>query len=144
MDPNKPVYVESESRKVGNLAVPESLILAMRASPCYQLELADEERVQLLLEDYDFFVKDPALFSKRLDALVAIRGKQVVEDWQAQIASDHIEDVVRDLLKLHYDPTYFASMKRNFLQIENAQKLVASNRSQLSLSAIANELISQD
>jgi tRNA 2-selenouridine synthase len=144
MDPTKPVYVESESRKVGNLAVPESLILAMRASPCYQLELADEERVQLLLEDYDFFVKDPALFSKRLDALVAIRGKQVVEDWQAQIASDHIEDVVRDLLKLHYDPTYFASMKRNFLQIEKAKKLVASNRSQLSLSAIANELISQD
>ena len=144
MDPTKPVYVESESRKVGNLAVPESLILAMRASPCYQLELADEERVQLLLEDYDFFVKDPALFSKRLDALVAIRGKQVVEDWQAQIASDHIEDVVRDLLKLHYDPTYFASMKRNFLQIEKAKKLVASNRSQLSLSAIAKELISQD
>ena len=144
MDPTKPVYVESESRKVGNLAVPESLILAMRASPCYQLELTDEERVQLLLEDYDFFVKDPALFSKRLDALVAIRGKQVVEDWQAQIASDHIEDVVRDLLKLHYDPTYFASMKRNFLQIENAQKLVASNRSQLSLNAIAKELISQD
>ena len=144
MDPTKPVYVESESRKVGNLAVPESLILAMRASPCYQLELADEERVQLLLEDYDFFVKDPALFSKRLDALVAIRGKQVVEDWQAQIASDHIEDVVRDLLKLHYDPTYFASMKRNFLQIEKAQKLVASTRSQLSLTAIANELISMD
>ena len=144
MDPTKPVYVESESRKVGNLAVPESLILAMRASPCYQLELADEERVQLLLEDYDFFVKDPALFSKRLDALVAIRGKQVVEDWQAQIASDHIEDVVRDLLKLHYDPTYFASMKRNFLQIEKAKKLVASNRSQLSLNAIAKELISQD
>ena len=144
MDPTKPVYVESESRKVGNLAVPESLILAMRASPCYQLELTDEERVQLLLEDYDFFVKDPALFSKRLDALVAIRGKQVVEDWQAQIASDHIEDVVRDLLKLHYDPTYFASMKRNFLQIEKAKKLVASNRSQLSLNAIAKELISQD
>lgn len=144
MDPNKPVYVESESRKVGNLAVPESLILAMRASPCFQLELADEERVQLLLEDYDFFVKDPALFSNRLDALVAIRGKQVVEDWQAQIASDHIEDVVRDLLKLHYDPTYFASMKRNFLQIEKAQKLVASNRSLLSLNAIANDLISLD
>jgi tRNA 2-selenouridine synthase len=144
MDPTKPVYVESESRKVGNLAVPESLILAMRASPCYQLELADEERVKLLLEDYDFFVKDPLLFSKRLDALVAIRGQQVVEDWQAQIASDHIEDVVRDLLKLHYDPTYFASMKRNFLLIEKAQKLVALNRSQLSLTAIANELISMD
>ena len=137
MDPTKPVYVESESRKVGNLAVPESLILSMRASPCYQLELSDEERVKLLLEDYDFFVKDPALFSKRLDALVAIRGKQVVEDWQALIAAGSMEDVVRDLLKLHYDPTYFASMKRNFLQIEKAQVVLAKSCSLESLSSVA-------
>jgi tRNA 2-selenouridine synthase len=138
MDPTKPVYVESESRKVGNLAVPESLILTMRASPCYQLELSDEERVKLLLEDYDFFVKDPELFSKRLDALVAIRGKQVVEDWQTQIASGQLEDVVRDLLKLHYDPTYFASMKRNFLQIESAKVVRAESRSNESLSKAAS------
>ena len=137
MDPTKPVYVESESRKVGNLAVPESLILSMRASPCYQLELSDEERVKLLLEDYDFFVKDPALFSKRLDALVTIRGKQVVEDWQALIAAGSMEDVVRDLLKLHYDPTYFASMKRNFLQIDKAQVVLAKSRSLESLSSVA-------
>jgi tRNA 2-selenouridine synthase len=141
LDPSKPVYVESESRKVGNLAIPESLILAMRASPCYQLELSDEERVQLLLEDYDFFVKDPELFSKRLDALVAIRGKQVVDDWQSQIATGKIEEVVRDLLKLHYDPTYFASMKRNFLQIENAKLICADSRSHHSLSRVAKEII---
>ena len=141
MDTSKPVYVESESRKVGNLAVPESLILAMRASPCYSLELPDEERVKLLLEDYDFFVKDPSFFSKRLDALITIRGKQVVEDWQAQIAVGQIEDVVRDLLKLHYDPTYFASMQRNFLQIQKATVLRADNRSHDSLSAVAKAVI---
>ncbi len=141
MDPSLPVYVESESRKVGNLAVPESLILAMRASPCYQLELSDEERVKLLLEDYDFFVKDPEMFSKRLDALVAIRGKQVVADWQTQIATGQIEEVVRDLLKLHYDPTYFASMKRNFVQIEQAQLVRADSRSTESLSAVAKFIL---
>ena len=141
LDPDRPVYVESESRKVGNLAVPESLILAMRSSPCFQLELKDEERVKLLLEDYDFFVKDPALFSQRLDALVAIRGKQVVDDWQAKIKSGLIEDVVRELLTLHYDPTYFASMKRNFLQIESAHILHANNRSNESLQQLAHSLI---
>ena len=110
MDLSKPVYVESESRKVGNLAVPESLILAIRSGQCYQLELSDNERVKLLLEDYDFFVKDPALFSRRLDALVSIRGKQVVEAWQSQIQNDQIDLVVQDLLTLHYDPTYFACL----------------------------------
>lgn len=139
-DPNKPVYIESESRKVGNLAVPESLILAMRASPCYQLELPDDERVMLLMEDYDFFVKDPDLFSQRLDALVAIRGKQLVEEWQALIKSGGIEQVVRDLLITHYDPTYFASMKRNFAQIDHAKIIKASNRSNQSMMDLAKSM----
>ncbi len=143
MDPARPVYVESESRKVGNLAVPESLILAMRASPCYQLELPDDERVQLLLEDYDFFVKDPALFCARLDALVALRGKQVVETWQSQIQNGQIEVVVRELLTTHYDPTYFASMKRNFLQIESAPVLQATDRSLACFTHIAQALAAE-
>ena len=48
-----------------------------------------------------------------------------------------MEDVVRDLLKLHYDPTYFASMKRNFLQIDKAQVVLAKSRSHESLSSVA-------
>ena len=141
MDPSKPVYVESESRKVGNLAVPESLIVAVRSGQCYRLELSDEERVKLLLEDYDFFVKDPTLFANRLDALVAIRGKQLVETWQSHIEQGQIDIVVRELLTLHYDPTYFASMKRNFSDIENAKTLTAHSRSNDCLSAIAKELV---
>ena len=141
MDPSKPVYVESESRKVGNLAIPESLILAIRSGQCYQLELSDDERVKLLLEDYDFFVKDPELFSRRLDALVSIRGKQVVEAWQTQIHNEQIDLVVQDLLTLHYDPTYFASMKRNFEHIQNAQTLHAKNRTHECLTLMAQEIL---
>jgi tRNA 2-selenouridine synthase len=144
MDPERPIFVESESRKVGNLAVPESLIAAVRSGKCYRLELSDDERVKLLLEDYDFFVKDPTLFSDRLNALNAIRGKQVVEQWQSLILNGHTEQVVRELLTLHYDPTYFASMKRNFTNIETAQVLHAENRSPECLLAIAQKLISLD
>ena len=50
-DPARPVYIESESKKVGNVAVPEGLIAAMRASPCLQIELHEDERVKLLLQD---------------------------------------------------------------------------------------------
>ena len=42
------VRFESESKKVGNVAVPASLIDAMRASPCLRLELSDAQRVELL------------------------------------------------------------------------------------------------
>ncbi|MFM1948796.1 MAG: tRNA 2-selenouridine synthase [Pseudomonadota bacterium] len=140
-DPSLPVYIESESRKVGNLAVPESLILAMRASPCYQLALSEDERVLLLMEDYDFFVKDPEMFSARLNALVAIRGKQVVDEWQRHIVTGNIEMVVRELLTTHYDPTYFASMKRNFDLIDQATVITANDRTHQSMTLLAKDLV---
>jgi tRNA 2-selenouridine synthase len=123
-DAARPVFVESESRKVGNLAVPEALIERMRASPCLRLDLADDERVALLLEDYDFFVREPALFCERLDALAELRGKAVVLGWQAEVAAGRIEGVVRELLLKHYDPGYAASIARNFSGYATAGTIV--------------------
>jgi tRNA 2-selenouridine synthase len=140
-DPERPVFVESESRKVGNLSIPESLMLAMRDSPCFELQLSLDERVALLMEDYSFFVDDKNLFCHRLDALVAIRGKAVVEAWKECIHSGRIEDVVRDLLVIHYDPTYAASMVRNFTQSDRAKACVAQSRHADSLRQVAQTLI---
>ena len=139
-DPARPVFVESESRKVGNLSIPESLMQAMRNSPCFELQLSLDERVALLMEDYRFFVDDHALFCHRLDALVAIRGKAVVEAWKEQVHNGHIEDVVRDLLVLHYDPTYASSMVRNFIQADRATACVADSRHSESLRRVAQAL----
>ena len=140
-DPRRPVYVESESRKVGNLTVPEPLMLAIRSSPCYALELSEDERVGLLLEDYDFFVKDRDFFSQRLQALTELRGKAVVEKWQSQIAEGQMDAVVRDLLLTHYDPTYASSLKRNFTQSGQAIPLRADNRSPQAMQALARQLV---
>ncbi|MFT3955926.1 MAG: tRNA 2-selenouridine(34) synthase MnmH [Piscinibacter sp.] len=113
-DPARPVIVESESKKVGDLRVPEKLVERMRAAPCVRLELSLEGRVQLLIEDYDFFVRDSAAFCQRLDALRVLRGHEVVNGWQEAARAGHTREVVRDLLVSHYDPVYLQSMKRNF------------------------------
>jgi tRNA 2-selenouridine synthase len=141
-DAARPVYVESESRKVGNVAVPESLIAAMRASPCLRLDLSDEERVQLLLEDYAFFSRDPELFCQRLDALVQLRGREQVETWQAQVRAGDIEPVVRELLFKHYDPGYASSTERNFRQFAQARAIAPRDRSPEAMAALARELVS--
>jgi tRNA 2-selenouridine synthase len=106
LDPVRTVWVESESRKVGELRVPEALMERMRASPCVRIELALPERVQLLMEDYDFFVKDVGAFCERLDALRALRGNEVVNHWQEAARAGRLQDVVRELLVDHYDPVY--------------------------------------
>lgn len=140
-DPARPVFIESESRKVGNVAVPEALIEHMRASPCLRLELPQDERVALLLEDYDFFVKDQSLFCERLEALTQIRGRGVVQGWQAQVAAGRIEDVVRELLEQHYDPGYASSIERNFRLYSQAPIIAPSDRSAAAMAALAQEIL---
>ena len=119
LDPTRPVFVESESKKIGDLRVPEALIRRMRSSPCLWLELALVDRVALLLREYDFFVSDTASFCDRLDALRTLRGNFVVDAWQEKARAGATADVVRDLLETHYDPIYLASMNRNFACLGN-------------------------
>ena len=139
-DPARPVYVESESKKVGNLAVPDALIAAMRASDCLRLDLADDERVRLLLEDYGFFRSDPEFFCERLGALVQLRGHEQVRAWQAQVRAGDIESVVRDLLLRHYDPGYASSTARNFKGFAEAKAIAPKDRTPESMAALAREL----
>jgi tRNA 2-selenouridine synthase len=140
-DPARPVFVESESRKVGNLAVPDALIERVRGSPCLRLELPDDERVALLMEDYDFFVKDRALFCDRLMALTELRGKAVVQAWQAQVAAGEIENVVRELLLKHYDPGYASSIARNFSGYADAKAIAPADRSPAAMAELASEIL---
>lgn len=141
-DPAQPVFVESESRKVGNVAVPVALMDAMRdRGECLNLELPDAERVALLMEDYDYFVRHTEVFCDRLDALTEIRGKQVVQDWKAQVQSGDIASVVQELLTRHYDPVYLQSMQRNFKRYDAARVLAPKDRSAAAMDRLAATLV---
>ncbi|MBC5764230.1 tRNA 2-selenouridine(34) synthase MnmH [Ramlibacter albus] len=140
-DTSRPVFVESESKKVGNVTVPEALIEAMRASPCLKLELSEDERVKLLMQDYAFFVRDPGFFCERLEALTQLRGKAQVEAWQAQVREGEIEPVVRELLVKHYDPGYSASIQRNFKQYATAEAIAPRDGSTGSMRELAERLL---
>ncbi len=141
-DPARVVWVESESKKVGELRVPEALIERMRAAPCLHVELPLEARVALLMEDYDFFVKDVPAFCERLDALRALRGNEVVKAWQEAATAGRIESVVRDLLVTHYDPTYLQSMQRNFAGFAAAELIEPTDGSREVLALSAQRLAS--
>jgi tRNA 2-selenouridine synthase len=141
-DPSLPVYVESESKKVGNVTVPESLMAAMRASECLRLDLSEDERVRLLLEDYAFFSEDRDFFCERLAALKQLRGAEVVESWQAQVRAGDVEPVVRELLVKHYDPGYSSSTSRNFKSFAQAQAIAPRDRTPEAMADLAKELVS--
>ena len=142
-DPNKVVYVEAESKKVGNVSVPETLMETMRASACIDLSLPLPARVELLMEDYAFFVQQPGQFCERLTTLIEARGKAVIEKWQELIRAGHVRQVVQELLLHHYDPTYARSVERNFRCWPDALKAELNDHHEASLQALAKQLIAQ-
>lgn len=140
-DPKRPVYVEAESKKVGNLAVPAELMAAMRASPCLRVELSLDNRVNLLMEDYAFFTQDKAFFVDRLERLVALRGKAVVDAWKEKIERGQMREVVADLLSLHYDPGYETSTGKNFVHYDKAPVIAPESHSLAHMRALAHRMV---
>jgi tRNA 2-selenouridine synthase len=120
LDLSRPVFVESESKKVGNVAIPEALIQAIRQSPCVILELGLEHRIELLMQDYAHFSQDSNSFITRLNTLTQSLGKKQIESWTELVQQAQTPKVVQELLQLHYDPIYVSSSQRNFLQYKNA------------------------
>jgi tRNA 2-selenouridine synthase len=120
-DPSQPVFVESESKKVGNLRVPEVVMERMRASPCISLMLTRSKRVRLLMEDYQHFCADPAALNSQLDHLVQLHGRVKIDAWHEMANTGRMPELVDELLVEHYDPAYLRSIDRNFLQYPQAQ-----------------------
>lgn len=139
-DPAVPVFVESESRKVGDLRVPDALILAMRASSCVHVEVPTGERVKLLREEYEHLEKDPGQLYAQLDCLVSLHGNERVGAWKALAAGGRWDELVERLLVEHYDPAYERSIHRNFAHIAVAQRLAIDDGSVQSFAAAARQL----
>ncbi len=122
-DESKIVFVESESKKVGNLRVPDALMENMRGSRCIALELSRPDRVRLLMEDYAHFVRNPTFLNEQLNRLVDLHGRNKIAHWHELALSGNMERLVEELLADHYDPLYLRSIHRNFVQSSQALKL---------------------
>jgi tRNA 2-selenouridine synthase len=140
VDPARPVFVESESKKIGALRVPDALISAMRASPCVRLEVPLASRVQLLIEDYAHFLHDSSLINNQLAHLVALRGNDTVQAWQ-ELANQQVwDELVSALLKQHYDPAYFRSLANNYPADENDLTFSSADLSSTGLQLLAKKI----
>jgi tRNA 2-selenouridine synthase len=143
LDAARVVWAESESRTIGRLRVPETLVERLRGARCVALQMPVAARVALLMHDYGHFVRDAAAteaFCERLQALREHCGTATVERWQAKArASEHAE-VVRELLERHYDPIYERSMARNYRGYSEARPLLLDDAGPAALARAAAAL----
>jgi tRNA 2-selenouridine synthase len=141
MRSDAPVFIESESRKVGDLRVPDALIAAMRAAPCVRVELSIAERVKLLRDEYVHFEQEPQQLAAQLDCLLSRHGRARIEEWKALAAAGKWDEMVERLLREHYDPAYVSSMSRNFARVDDASVITIERGDPDAFEAAARALV---
>lgn len=139
-DPARPVFVEAESRRIGNVHVPEPLIAVMRASPCLALEADEAARVALLLEDYRHLLQDPETLGAMLGRLLELHGKARIEHWNALASQGDFGQLVEELLRSHYDPLYRRSSHGNYRGLAQAERFDGGMLGPHDLDRLAREL----
>ena len=144
-DAARPLYVESESRKIGALQVPTVLLERMRsAGRVVMVNMPDEARIQLLLEEYGFFAGQLERFCGHLDTLIELRGHETVQRWQTLAREGRWAEVFSDLVRSHYDPLYLKSIQRNFARIEAARDVYLQDAGQQALQQAAAAMIAME
>jgi len=140
LDPVAPVLVEAESKKIGQLQVPDALLETMRAGRCVRVEAPIAARVKFLVAEYGHFLADPARLKAQLDCLVGLHGRKVIAGWHAQADRGDWEPLVADLLVSHYDPAYRRSTHKNYAALAAAEVLRPQDLSPDSIARLAREL----
>jgi len=140
-DAGRPVYVESESARIGRLRVPEALLQRLRAhGRCVVVALPPAERVRLLLREYAGLADDVEGFCARLEPLVPLRGRAVVQRWQASARAGDWAGCYAALMAEHYDPLYDRSMRQHYAALPAAPVLEVAAADDAAFAAAAATL----
>lgn len=137
---SRSVLVESESRKIGRVHLPEPMIMSMRRSPCIRIDASLPTRIALLRDEYRHFEHDPAPLLAQLERLEDLHSDGRVHRWREHVASGDWDSLVAALLEQHYDPAYFRSMRRNYAQIEQSSVVELKGAGDADLAAAASQL----
>ncbi|RDI03597.1 tRNA 2-selenouridine synthase [Caldimonas thermodepolymerans] len=119
-DPARPVWVEAESKKIGNLQLPQALHDAMHRTVPLQVLAPMAARVQLLKEDYPHYAADPLAMVARLQPLKPLVGGEELARWQALAEQHRVDELFERVMVAHYDPCYARSTRRHYAQDDGA------------------------
>lgn len=106
-----PIFVEGESRKVGDVILPDYLWQAMEQGSQVQLRAETATRVKNLMEDY--LSSDNAIeaICAQLPFLEGRIGKKWVGELESWLRQGRAAEVTEVLLERYYDPLYAHSDK---------------------------------
>jgi tRNA 2-selenouridine synthase len=142
-DPALPIWVESESKKIGAIQVPSALLETMHGARLFSLGAPMAERVALWREDYGHFERNLDAMMGRLRFLRPLIGGEEFGRWESLAAERRAPELFQRLMEAHYDPAYARSIGKNYPLIDMASKVELNRLDRESLLETARQLHNQ-
>ena len=141
LDPARPVFVEAESRKIGRLHLPDTLLEGLRDGACIEVEAEFSARVEFLLRDYDYFLVAPRWLTEKLDHLRGLQSNETLDRWRGLVEAGDFPALVGELLEQHYDPLYERSQNRNYRDFAAGDRHATDDLSPEGVEALAERIL---
>lgn len=141
IDPQRPLWVEGESRKIGRVALPTALIDAMRSARCVEVQAATAARLSYLLRDYAYLGHNPRELAITLDGLRGLHANETLDRWRAWALNRALPALYAELMALHYDPLYARSTAAHFLRYAQVERIGCDDLSPAGIEALADRLL---
>lgn len=106
LDPARPVLVEAESSRIGNLNVPKAMWQAICAAPRLRLEVPVEARAAFTADRYADVLGDGTRMTPILAQLTSLHPADQIAVWRQMLAMGDLYGISESLLRDHYDPRY--------------------------------------
>lgn len=140
LDPSRPVWVEAESKKIGNVQLPDALFEAMHQTVPIHVSAPMDERVRLWREDYPHLASDPGMLVDLLEPLKPLVGGEELNLWRELADTGRVDELFARVMTHHYDLCYERSTRRNYKAAEESPRIELDSLGPERLVEVAKEL----
>ncbi|NHF73713.1 tRNA 2-selenouridine(34) synthase MnmH [Paracoccus sp. 12-3] len=132
LDPTRPVLVEAESSRIGNVTLPKAVWHAVAGAPRLALRVPVGARAAFSASDYGDVAADPGRVQDIIRRLAPLHPADRIADWLRLADAGAWRDLAEGLMRDHYDPRYakhrarHAAGERAVVELANLSDLDAA------------------
>lgn len=113
LDPARPVVLEAESSRIGEIVVPRAMWRALCAAPRVRLAVPVAARAAFSVADYADMLVDPTRIDATVTRLSPLHPATRIAAWRALAAAGDWTTLAAQLMRDHYDPRYLSHRARH-------------------------------
>jgi tRNA 2-selenouridine synthase len=106
------VFVEGESKRIGNVIIPEFIAKSMEMGTHVCVEGSLDYRKSIIIKEYTEFNKSKEELLCSLDKLKRYMKDERIEGYKSSVNSECYDEVAMDLMVKYYDPMYMNEINK--------------------------------